>query len=89
MERAAAAGYLAAGHGGDDPAPLIPVRVDGKTVRGARNPDGSQVHRLAALACVPGVVAAQAGVGARACQVFCVSSGDFVSCLLVTVGDLG
>jgi hypothetical protein len=51
MERAAAAGDLAfSGHGGDDDAPLIPVRVDGKTVRGARNPDGSQVHLLAALA---------------------------------------
>jgi hypothetical protein len=36
MERAAAAGDLAfAGHRGDDDAPLIPVRVDGKTVRGA------------------------------------------------------
>jgi len=33
MERASAAGDLAsAGHGGDDDAPLIPVRVDGKTV---------------------------------------------------------
>jgi hypothetical protein len=51
MERAAAAGDLAfAGHGGDDDAPLIPVQVDGKSVRGARNPDGSQVHLLAALA---------------------------------------
>jgi hypothetical protein len=50
MERAAAAGDLAAtGHGGDDQAPLIPVLVDGKTVRGAQNPDGSQVHLLAAL----------------------------------------
>jgi hypothetical protein len=48
MERAAAAGDLAAGHGGDGRASLIPVRVDGKTVRGARNPDGSQVHLLAA-----------------------------------------
>ena len=39
MERAGAAGDLAfAGHGGDDDAPLIPVRVDGKTVRGARSP---------------------------------------------------
>jgi len=63
MERAAAAGVLAVtGHGGDDQAPLIPVRVDGKTVRGARNPDGSQVHLLAAL---PGVVAAQTEVGAK------------------------
>jgi predicted transposase YbfD/YdcC len=66
MERAAAAGDLAfAGHGGDDDAPLIPVRVDGKTVRGARNPDGSQVHLLAALAGRPGVVAAQAEAGAK------------------------
>jgi predicted transposase YbfD/YdcC len=66
MQRAAAAGDLAvSGHGGDDPAPLIPVRVDGKTVRGARNPDGTQVHLLAALAGVPGVVAAQAEVGAK------------------------
>jgi predicted transposase YbfD/YdcC len=66
MERAAAAGDLAfAGHGGDDDVPLIPVRVDGKTVRGAPNPDGSQVHLLAALAGRPGVVAAQAEVGAK------------------------
>jgi hypothetical protein len=63
MKRAGAAGDLAfAGHGGDDDAPLTPVRVDGKTVRGARNPDGSQVHLLAALAGRPGVAAAQAGV---------------------------
>jgi predicted transposase YbfD/YdcC len=32
---------------------------------GARNPDGSQVHLLAALAGWPGVVAAQAEVGAK------------------------
>jgi predicted transposase YbfD/YdcC len=66
MERAGAARSLACpGHGGDDDAPLIPVRVDGKTVRGARNADGSQVHLLAALAGVRGVVAAQAEVGAK------------------------
>jgi hypothetical protein len=66
MERASAAESLAsAGHGGDDDAPLIPVRVDGKTVRGARNPDGSQVHLLAALAGQQGVVAAQAEAGAK------------------------
>jgi len=66
MARAAAAGDLAAaGHGGDGGAPLIPVRVDGKTVRGARNPDGSQVHLLAALAGVRGVVAGQVEVGAK------------------------
>jgi predicted transposase YbfD/YdcC len=66
MERASAAGDLAStGQSGDDGAPLIPVRVDGKTVRGARNPDGSQVHLLAALAGVQGVVAAQTEVGAK------------------------
>jgi predicted transposase YbfD/YdcC len=66
MERAAAAGVLAgSGHGGDGHAPLIPVRVDGKTVRGARNPDGTQVHLLAALASQQGVVAAQTEVGAK------------------------
>ncbi len=66
MQRAAAAGVLASpGHGGDGQAPLIPVRVDGQTVRGARNPDGSQVRLLAALAGQPGAVAAQAEVGAK------------------------
>ena len=66
MERAGAAADLAGtGHGHDDEVPLIPVRVDGKTVRGARNADGSQVHLLAALAGARGVVAAQAEVGAK------------------------
>jgi predicted transposase YbfD/YdcC len=66
MQRGGAAGSLAGpGQGRDDEAPLIPVRVDGKTVRGARNPDGSQVHLLAALAGQPGVVAAQTEVGAK------------------------
>ena len=47
--RSSAAGDLAStGRGSGDEMPLIPVRVDGKTVRGARNPDGSQVHLLAA-----------------------------------------
>jgi predicted transposase YbfD/YdcC len=63
MERARAAGDRVGG--GDDDAPLIPVRVDGKTVRGARNADGSQVHLLAALAGQQGVVAAQAEVGPK------------------------
>jgi predicted transposase YbfD/YdcC len=65
MERAAASGDLALAGGGDCGAPLIPVRVDGKTVRGARNADGSQVHPLAALAGVRGVVAGQIEVGAK------------------------
>jgi hypothetical protein len=43
--------------------------VDGKTVRGARNPDGSQARLLAALAGVRGGVAAQAEVGARAYEI--------------------
>ena len=37
--------------------------MDGKTVRGARNTDGSQVHLLATLADARGVVAVQTGVG--------------------------
>jgi predicted transposase YbfD/YdcC len=66
MERARAAGDLAGtGRDGDDDVPLIPVRVDGKTVRGARNSDGSQVHLLAALAGRRGVVAGQVEVGAK------------------------
>ncbi len=65
-ERARAAGDLAGpGHGDDDEVALIPVRADGKTVRGARNADGSQVHLLAALAGRRGVVAGQVGVGAK------------------------
>jgi predicted transposase YbfD/YdcC len=63
MERARAAGDLAGA--GDDDAPLIPVRVDGKTVRGAKNADGRQARLLAALAGQRGVVAAQTEVGAK------------------------
>jgi predicted transposase YbfD/YdcC len=80
MHRAAAAehcGDLAGspGHGDSPPAgnngdgglvaPLVPIHVDGKAVRGAKNTDGSQVHLLAALAGEPGVVAAQTEVGAK------------------------
>jgi predicted transposase YbfD/YdcC len=65
MQRASDAGDLAGtGHDGGE-APLIPVRADGKTVRGARNADGSQVHLLAALAGSRGVVAAQTEAGAK------------------------
>jgi hypothetical protein len=67
IQRARAAGDLA-GAGADD-APLVPVRVDGKTVRGAKNADGRQVHLLAALASVRGVVAAQAEVGAKTSEI--------------------
>ena len=38
------------GAGGDDAAGLVPVRLDGKTVRGAKDGEGNQRHLLAALA---------------------------------------
>jgi DDE_Tnp_1-associated len=94
MKRAGAAGDLAfAGHGGDDDAPLTPVRVDGKTVRGARNPDGSQVHLLAALAGRPGVAAAQAGV-AKTNEIPMINNaifriGQFAARLALEPGDPG
>ena len=54
---------------GDDPAgrrdPLVQIRIDGKTVRGAKSPGGSQVHLVAAMAGEAGVVAAQTEVGAK------------------------
>ena len=50
---------------GGRPEPLVQVRVDGKTVRGAKGADGSQVHLLAALAGEPGVAAAQTEVGVK------------------------
>src|ERR1035438_10549225 len=69
MQRASEAGDLAGtGHDGGE-GPLVPVRVDGKTVRGARNADGSQVHLLAALAGERGVVAAQTEAGAKTNEV--------------------
>jgi hypothetical protein len=40
----------AAGNGdGDDPPGLVPVRLDGKTIRGAKDAGGTQRHLLAAL----------------------------------------
>ena len=57
---------------GDCPPALVQVRLDGKAVRGARNPDGTQVRLLAALAgpdAASSVVAAQAGVGAKTNEV--------------------
>jgi hypothetical protein len=38
------------GAGGDDPAGLVPVRLDGKTIRGAKDAEGNQRHLLAVLA---------------------------------------
>jgi predicted transposase YbfD/YdcC len=58
----------AAGTGQDDPAGLVPVRLDGKTVRGARDAAGNQRHLLAALAgrtAQTSVIAAQAEVGVK------------------------
>jgi predicted transposase YbfD/YdcC len=56
----------------DYPPALTQVRLDGKAVRGARNPDGTQVRLLAALVGADAgssVVAAQAAVGAKTNEV--------------------
>ncbi len=66
---AAASGDAA---GEDCPPALTQVRLDGKAVRGARNPDGTQVRLLAALVgadAASSVVAAQAAVGAKTNEV--------------------
>lgn len=58
--------------GQEDPAGLIPVRLDGKTVRGAKDADGNQRHLLAALAgrtAQTSVIAAQAEVGVKTNEV--------------------
>jgi predicted transposase YbfD/YdcC len=60
------------GAGGDDAAGLVPVRLDGKTVRGAKDGEGNQRHLLAALAGGSGqspVIAAQAKAGAKTNEV--------------------
>lgn len=64
------AGDEAAGQ--DDPAGLMPVRLDGKTVRGAKDAAGTQRHLLAALVggtAQSSVVAAQAEVGVKTNEV--------------------
>jgi predicted transposase YbfD/YdcC len=56
----------------DDPAELVPVRLDGKTVRGARDAAGDQRHLLAALVgrtAQSSAVAAQAEVGVKTNEV--------------------
>jgi DDE_Tnp_1-associated len=55
----------------DDPAGLVPVRLDSKAIRGARDAEGNQRHLLAALAgpAQSPVVAAQAEVGAKTNEV--------------------
>ena len=63
-------GDEAAGQG-DQPG-LMPVRLDGKTVRGAKDADGNQRHLLAALAgrtAQSSVIAAQAEVGVKTNEV--------------------
>lgn len=60
----------AAGQGGTGG--LIPVRLDGKTMRGAKDADGNQRHLLAALAgrtARTSVIAAQAEVGIKTNEV--------------------
>jgi hypothetical protein len=58
--------------GGGDRSGLVPVRLDGKTIRGARDREGNQRHLLAALtgsAPQSAVIAAQAEVGAKTNEV--------------------
>jgi predicted transposase YbfD/YdcC len=65
-----AAGGEAAGQ--ECPAGLVPVRLDGKTVRGAKDADGNQRHLLAALvgpSARSSVIAAQAEVGIKTNEV--------------------
>jgi predicted transposase YbfD/YdcC len=60
------------GAGDGDWAGLVPVRLDGKTIRGAKDGEGSQRHLLAALAgpaARSAVIAAQAEVGAKTNEV--------------------
>jgi predicted transposase YbfD/YdcC len=62
----------AAGTGRDDLAGLVPVRLDGKTIRGARDAEGNQRHLLAALVgrtAASSVIAAQAEVGVKTNEV--------------------
>jgi predicted transposase YbfD/YdcC len=71
MDLAGLAGQPEAGGEGRLPA-LTQVRLDGKAVRGARNPDRTQVRLLAALVgadAASSVVAAQAAVGAKTNEV--------------------
>ncbi len=67
-----AARSRASAAGQDDPAELMPVRLDGKTIRGAKDDEGNQRHLLAALAgpdAATSAIAAQAEVGAKTNEV--------------------
>src|SRR5215468_9628916 len=58
--------------GGDDLAGLVPVRLDGKTIRGAKDAEGNRRHLLAALAgpnAAASVIAAQAEIWAKTNEV--------------------
>jgi predicted transposase YbfD/YdcC len=60
------------GAGQEGPAGLMPVRLDGKAVRGAKDADGNQRHLLAVLAgrtAQSSVIAAQAEVGVKTNEV--------------------
>jgi predicted transposase YbfD/YdcC len=62
----------AQGAEGDDPPELVPARLDGKTVRGARDAAGNQRHLLAALVgrtAQSSVIAAQAEAGVKTNEV--------------------
>ena len=61
----AAAGQSAAGESDIDPAALVAIAVDGKTVRGATDTEGNQVHLLAAATHRDALVLGQVEVGAK------------------------
>jgi predicted transposase YbfD/YdcC len=61
----AAIGRWLAGQSADGGTPLTALAVDGKTVRGAWRPDGSQVHLLSAISHGGGAVLAQREIAAK------------------------
>lgn len=61
----AAAGEPAAGESDGGSSALVAIAVDGKTVRGATDPEGNQVHLLAAATHTDGLVLGQVEVGAK------------------------
>jgi DDE family transposase len=62
--QAAACEPVAGGPGGESPE-LVAIAVDGKTVRGATDTEGNQVHLLAAATYKDALVLGQAEVGAK------------------------
>jgi predicted transposase YbfD/YdcC len=69
---------------GDEPdAALVPIAVDGKTVRGATDPDGNQVHLLAAATHEDALVVGQVKVGAKTNEI------PMFAPLLDTLADAG